>query len=78
MADHFEDTEEMSAQSFEPIRDHRMEIVGYRQELSDGRVNIRDKSRELVGWTVFGQTRNKDGSLVSFQENKGLLYKDLE
>ena len=62
----------------EPIRNERMEIVGYRQELPDGRVNVRNKNRELVGWTQFEQTRKKDGTLVSFQENEGLLYKDLD
>lgn len=62
----------------EPIRNERMDIVGYREEGSGGRVNIRDKHRELVGWTQLGRTRKKDGTLVSFQENEGLLYKDLD
>ena len=64
--------------SLEPIRNERHEIVGYRQELPAGRVDVRNKNGELVGWTAFGQTRSKDGSLVSFQENEGLLYQDLE
>ncbi len=62
----------------EPIRDESMQIVGYRQEVPGGRVNIRNKNRELVGWTQFEQTRKKDGTLVSFQENEGLLYRDLD
>ena len=62
----------------EPIRNERMEIVGYREEGPGDRVNIRNKNRELVGWTALGQTRRKDGTLVSFQENEGLLYKDLD
>ena len=64
--------------SLEPIRNEHQEIVGYREEASGGRVNIRSKNRELVGWTQFEQTRSKDGTLVSFQENEGLLYKDLD
>ena len=64
--------------SMEPIRNERMEIVGDREEAPGGRVNVRDKHREMVGWTQFGQTRNKDGTLVSFQENEGVRYKDLE
>ena len=64
--------------NMEPIRNKRMEIVGYRDEVAGDRVNIRDKHRELVGWTQFEQTRSKDGTLVSFQENEGLLYKDLD
>ena len=62
----------------EPIRNEKMEIIGYRQEGSGDRVNIRNKHAELVGWTAFGQTRRKDGTLASFQENEGLLYGDLE
>lgn len=62
----------------EPIRNERMEIVGYREEVPGGRVNIRDKHRQLVGWTQLGQTRSKDGTLVSFQENEGLLYRELD
>ena len=62
----------------EPIRNERMEIVGYREPVPGGRVNIRDKHRKLVGWTQFGQTRNQDGTLVSFQENEGLLYRELD
>ena len=55
-----------------------MEIVGYRQEAADGRIILRNKNGELVGWTAFGQTRKADGTLASFQESEGLLYKDLE
>ncbi len=62
----------------EPIRNEHQEIVGYREEVSGGRVNIRDKHRDLIGWTQFRQTRSQDGTLVSFQENEGLLYKDLD
>ena len=32
---------------------------------------------QLVGWTQFGQTRRKDGTVVSIQENEGLLYREL-
>ena len=64
--------------SLEPIRNERNEIVGYRQELPGGRVDVRNKNSELVGWTAFGQTRNNDGTLVSFQENEGLLYREFE
>ena len=60
------------------IRNERQEIIGYRQEQQDGRVNVRTKHGELVGWTAFGQTRAKDGTLVSFQDNEGILYKDLK
>ena len=60
-----------------PIRNEKHEIIGYRQEQPDGQVKIRDKHAELVGWTAFGQTRAKDGTLVSFQKREGLLYKDL-
>jgi len=62
----------------ESIRNEKMEIVGYREEGPGGRVSIRDKHRVLVGWTQFGQTRNKDGTLVSFQENEGLLYREFD
>jgi hypothetical protein len=62
----------------EPIRNDHHEIVGYREEVPGGRVNVRDKHGQLVGWTRFGQTRNKDGTLVSFQENEGLLYRELD
>ena len=62
----------------EPIRNEHQEIVGYREQVPGGRVNVRNKNRELVGWTQFDQTRNKDGTLVSFQESEGLLYRDLE
>ncbi len=51
----------------EPIRNESHEIVG-----------DRNKNGELVGWTAFAQTRKKDGTLVSFQENEGLLYKELD
>ncbi len=61
----------------EAIRNKRHEIIGYRQEHPDGQVKIRDKHGELVGWTAFGQTRARDGVLVSFQQDEGLLYKDL-
>ncbi len=64
--------------SMEPIRNERMEIVGYREEAPGGRVNVRDKNGELVGWTEFGQTKSKDGNLVSLQENEGVLYRDLD
>ena len=46
--------------TLEPIRNERHEIVGYRQELPGGRVDVRNKNGELVGWTAFGQTRKKD------------------
>jgi hypothetical protein len=61
-----------------PIRNERQEIIGYRQELADGRVFIRDRHGQIVGWTTFGQTRTADGTLVSFQNNEGLLYRDLK
>ncbi len=61
----------------EPIRNEHQEIVGYREPVPVGRVIVRDKHGQLVGWTQFGQTRKKGGTLVSFQENEGLLYKDL-
>jgi hypothetical protein len=57
-----------------PIRNEKHEIIDYRQEQSDGQVKIRDKGGELVGWTAFEQTRAKDGMVVSFQEEVGLLY----
>jgi hypothetical protein len=60
-----------------PIRNERQEIIGYRQEVADGRVIIRDRHGQIVGWTAFDQTRRADGSLVSFQNNEGLLYRDL-
>lgn len=60
-----------------PIRNERQEIIGYRQEQADGRVTVRTKHGELVGWTAFGQTRRADGALVSFQDNEGLLYREL-
>ena len=59
--------------SLEPIRNERHETVGYRQGAPAGRVDVRNKNGELVGWTEFGQTKSKDGNLVSFQENEGLL-----
>jgi hypothetical protein len=62
----------------EPIRNEHQEIVGYREQAPGGRVNVRNKNRELVGWTQFDQTRNKDGTLASFQKNEGLLYMDLD
>ena len=58
----------------EAIRDKDMEIIGYRQAGPDGQVNIRDKNGRLAGWTCLGQTRNRDGTIVSFQANEGLLY----
>jgi hypothetical protein len=61
----------------EPIRNQDQEIVGYREPVPGGRVNIRDKHGQLVGWTQFGQTRSKDGTIVSFQENEGFLYREL-
>ncbi len=64
--------------SMEPIRNERHEIVGYRQELPGGRVDVRNKNGELVGWTAFGQTRKADGTLASFQESEGLFYRELE
>ena len=62
----------------EAIRNEKHEIIGYRQEQSNGRVSVRNKEGELVGWTASGQTRKADGTLVSFQGNEGLLYKDLK
>ena len=62
----------------EAIRDENMQIIGYRQQGSDGRVNIRNKQGELVGWTALGQTRVADGRLLSFQEREGLIYKYLK
>jgi len=62
--------------TMEPIRNERQEIVGYRESVPDGRLNPRDKHGQLVGWTQFGQTRSKDGTIVSFQENEGLLYRE--
>ena len=62
----------------EPIRNEHQDVVGYREEAPGGRTNIRDKNRDLVGWTQFGQTRSKDGTIVSFQDNEGLLYRDLD
>ena len=61
-----------------PIRNEKREIIGYHQDQPDGRVSIRDKHGELVGWTAFRQTRAKDGTLVSFQDNEGLLYRELK
>ena len=57
-----------------PIRNEKQEIIGYRQEQPDDRVKIRDKHGELVGWTAFGQTKAKDGKLVSFQEREGVVW----
>ena len=50
-----------------PIRNEKNDGIGYRQEQPGGQVKIRDEHGELVGWTAFGQTRAKDGTLVSFQ-----------
>ena len=61
----------------EAIRNEKHEIIGYRQEDGD-RVQIRTKEGELVGWTAFGQTRKADGTIASFEENEGLLYKGLK
>ena len=58
------------------VWDERLQC--YRPEQPAGQVKIRDRHGELVGWTAFGQTRAKDGSLVSFQENEGLFYMDLK
>jgi hypothetical protein len=60
-----------------PIRNENHEIVGYRQEDCD-RVQVRNKEGTLIGWTASGETRAKDGTLVSFQENEGLLYRELK
>ena len=62
----------------DPIRNERMDIVGYREEVPGGRVNIRDKHRELVGWIQIGHTRKADGTVASFQETEGLLYREFE
>ena len=56
------------------IRNEKHEIIGYRQEQPDAQIKIRDKHGELLGRTAFGQTRAKDGTVVSFQEGEGLLY----
>ena len=61
-----------------PIRNEKYEIIGYRQEQVDGRVSVRNKQGELVAWTASGQTRKADGTIASFQENEGLLYRDLK
>ena len=61
----------------EANRNEKHEIIGYRQE-GAGEIRIRDKHGDLVGWTAFGQTRKADGTIASFQENEGLLYKDLK
>ena len=61
----------------EAIRNEKHEIIGYRQE-DGGRVQVRDKEGKLVGWTASGQTRKADGTIASFQDNEGLLYKDLK
>jgi len=55
-----------------PIRNEKHEIIGYCQEHPVGQVKIRDRHGELVGWAAFGQTRARDGFLVSFQESEGL------
>ena len=60
-----------------PIRNEKHEIIGYREE-DGGRVQIRTKEGKLVGWTASGQTRKADGTIASFQENDGLLYRDLK
>ena len=43
-----------------------------------GRVQVRDKKGRLIGWTTSGQTRKADGTIESFQEDEGLLYRDLK
>lgn len=53
-----------------PIRNEKQEIIGYRQKQPDGQVKIRDKHGELVAWTGFGQTRAKDGTVVSLRGNE--------
>ena len=58
------------------FRNEKHEIIGYRQEDGD-RVQIRTKEGELGGWTDSGQTRKADGTIASFQQNEGRLYKDL-
>ena len=61
----------------EAIRNEHMETIGYREEHRDGRVTVRNKEGELVGWVACGSTRKADGFLVSFQESEGLLYGEL-
>ena len=61
----------------EAIRNEKHEIIGYRQEQGD-RVQVRNKQGKLIGWTASGQTRKADGTIASFQENEGLLYRDLK
>ena len=50
----------------EAIRDEKMQIVGYRQQGPDGRVNIRNRKGELVGWTVLGRRGKQTGRLFHF------------
>jgi hypothetical protein len=43
-----------------PIPNERQEIPWCCQEQPDGRVDVRTKNGELVGWTANRQTRAKD------------------
>lgn len=61
----------------EAIRNEKHEIIGYREEQGT-RIQVRNKEGKLIGWTASGQTREADGTIASFQESEGLLYKDLK
>ena len=37
----------------EAIRNEHMETIGYREEHRDGRVTVRNKEGELVGWVAW-------------------------
>jgi hypothetical protein len=58
----------------EAIRNEKHEIIGYRQEDSDGRVQVRTEEGELVRRTASGQSRKADGTIVSFQDNEAPVY----
>lgn len=55
------------------IRDCHNQIVGYIVDYGDHK-EVRNRHQELVGRIINGQTRDRYGNLVSYQENVGLLF----
>jgi len=55
------------------IRDQYNQIMGYMIDYGTYQ-EVRDRHGELVGRIINGQTRDRYGSLVSWQENPGLLF----
>lgn len=58
------------------IRNRYNEIVGYVIDCGMSQ-EVRNRHGELVGRIINGQTRDKFGNLVSWQENAGLLFGEL-